>query len=55
MFQTNLVEEIKTLILRSITFFPKNHAVCEIIWKSMVEPERPQTAIQYGTWALQAG
>ena len=26
-------------------FFPKNRAVCEIMWKNMVEPVRPQMAI----------
>jgi len=26
-------------------FFPKNHAVYEIMWKNIVEPKRPQMAI----------
>jgi len=26
-----------------------------MMWKNMVEPDRPQMTIQYGTCALQAG
>ena len=35
--------------------FSKNHAVYEITWKNMVEPERPQMTIKYGACALRAG
>jgi hypothetical protein len=43
MFPTKFVEKIKTHILFSVTFFaPENRAVYEIMWKNMVEPERPQ-------------
>jgi hypothetical protein len=42
MFQTTVGEEIKTRILCSITFFFENRTVYEIIWKSSVEPGRPQ-------------
>ena len=35
MFQTEVVEEIKTQISYSITFFFKSRAVCEIILKSV--------------------
>jgi hypothetical protein len=45
------VEKIKTQILRSITF-SENRAVYEILWKNMVEPDRPQG--QYGTGVLHA-
>ena len=46
MFQTKVVEEIKTHILCStIFFFLDNRAVYEIIWKNMVEPDRPQMTI----------
>ena len=24
-------------------FFPENRSVCEIMWKILVEPDRPQT------------
>jgi len=41
--QTKAVEEIKTRILRSITFF--NRAVYEIMWKRIVEPGRAQMTI----------
>ena len=44
MFETKVVEKIKTHILCSITF-PENHAGYEIMWKIMVEPERPQMAM----------
>jgi len=33
MFQTKVVEEIKTRILYSVTFFFKNRAFYEIMWK----------------------
>ena len=43
MFQVKEVEKIKTCILCSVTFFLKVlHAVHEIMWKNMVEPDRPQ-------------
>ena len=47
MFQTKVVEKIKTHILCSVTFFfcPKNLAVYKITWKSMVEADRPQMTI----------
>jgi hypothetical protein len=45
MFQNKVVEEIKTRILCSITFFPENHAVYEITWKYFVEPDRSQMTI----------
>jgi hypothetical protein len=55
MFQTKVVDKIKTHILCSITFFSENRAVCEIMWKNMVEPDRSQVAIEYGACALHAG
>jgi hypothetical protein len=46
MFQTKVVEKIKTHILCSATFFFEKRAVCEIMWKNIVEqPERPQMTI----------
>jgi hypothetical protein len=44
MIQTKVVEKIKTLSMAS-NFFPENRAVYEIMWKSMVEPDRPQMTI----------
>jgi len=37
-FLTKIVEKIKTHNL----YFSKNHAVYEITWKNVVEPDRPQ-------------
>jgi hypothetical protein len=45
MFQTEVVEKIKTHILCSVTFFFENPTVYEIMWKNMAEPDRPQMAI----------
>jgi hypothetical protein len=44
MYQTKLVERIKTHILCSVTFF-ESRAVDEIMCKNMVEPGRPQMTI----------
>jgi len=41
MFQTKVVEKIKTHVLHSIKF-SKSRAVSEIMWKNIVEPVRPQ-------------
>jgi hypothetical protein len=46
------VEKIKTHILCSVTFF-ENRAVCEIMWKNIVEPGGPWAT--YGACALHAG
>jgi len=43
-FQTKVVDETKTHILCSVTF-SENHVVCEVMWKNMVEPDRPQMTI----------
>jgi hypothetical protein len=45
MFQTNVVEEIKTHILRSIKFF-EIRAVYEIMWKNTVQPGLLQATIR---------
>ena len=55
MFQTKVVEKIKTHILCSINFFPENRAVYDIILKNLVEPEGPQMTSEYGAYALHAG
>jgi hypothetical protein len=44
MFQIKLVEEIKTHILYSVTF-TENSAVYEIMWKNMIDLQRPQMKI----------
>jgi hypothetical protein len=43
-FQAKFVEEIKTHILCS-KHFSENCAVYEMVWKNMVEPERPHVTI----------
>jgi hypothetical protein len=45
MFQTKVVEELKKHILYSVTFFFECRAVCEIMWKNIVERGRLQMAI----------
>jgi len=57
MFQTELLEKIKTHVLLSAIFPPppKNRALYEIMWKNIVQPDSPQMAIQYGAYALHAG
>jgi hypothetical protein len=40
MFQTKVVEKIKTHVLLSATFFSENHAFYERMWKNVVEPDR---------------
>ena len=45
MFQTNVVEETKTYILCSVTFFSQNHNVYEIMWRNIAEPGRPKLTI----------
>jgi hypothetical protein len=46
MFQTKVVEKIKTHFSCSLTFFFENRTVYEIMWKNMVEPDRPQMTIR---------
>jgi hypothetical protein len=44
MFQANVVEKIKIDILCPTTFFV-DRVVCEIMWKNIVEQDRPQITI----------
>jgi hypothetical protein len=46
MFQTKAVEKIKIHILFLITFLFETRAVCEIMWKIIVESDRPQNHTQ---------
>jgi len=55
MFETNIVEKSKTHLLGSVTFFPENLAFCELMWKNMVQPDKPHMKIQYGAFVLHAG
>jgi len=45
MFQTKVIEKIKTHVFCSITFFFENRAVYEIMWKNIVERGMPQITI----------
>jgi len=45
MFQTEIIEKIKTHIVCSVTFFFLNRTVYEIMWKNIVEPSKPQMTI----------
>jgi len=47
MFQTKVVEKIKTHTLCSVPFFflSKIYAIYDIMWKNIVEPDRPQMRI----------
>jgi hypothetical protein len=49
MFQTKIVQKIKTHILCSVTFFSENLAISEITWKNIVERSRLQMTI----WRMQ--
>jgi hypothetical protein len=40
-----VLEKIKKHILCSVTFFKEKHAVCELMWKNIVERSRPQMKI----------
>jgi hypothetical protein len=42
MFQTKVLENIEAHIMFN-KFFSENRAVYEIMWKTMVEPDRPHT------------
>jgi hypothetical protein len=48
MCRAKVVEEIKSQILRSINFFPENHAVHAIVRGNKVERDRPHVTISCG-------
>jgi len=58
MIQTN-IEKIETHILSSVTLFfsLENRAVYEIIWKNIVQPDRPPKVIwcvRFASWIPKA-
>jgi hypothetical protein len=55
MFQTKVLKKAKTHILCSVTFSFENRAVNEIIWKNVVQPDRPQMRVYNGARVLRAG
>ena len=49
MFRTKAVEKIKTYNMCSVTFFYENRAIYEVMWKNIVQPDRPQmTTLRMG-------
>jgi hypothetical protein len=57
MFQTKVVEKIKTHFLCSINVFLENRAVYEIIWGNIVETDRQQVTIwnvRFACWITMA-
>jgi hypothetical protein len=55
MFQNRVSEKIKTQISCPETFFPENLALFEVMWKNMVETDRPHMTVLYDACALHAG
>ena len=45
MFHTKVVENITTHISYSVNFFFESRAVYGIMWKYVVEPDRPQVRL----------
>ena len=45
MFPTKVSEKLKTYILCLVRLFFENRAVYGIIWKNIVEPDRPQMTV----------
>jgi len=56
MFETKVVEKVKIHILCAITFvFTENHAIYEIMWRNIIELDRPRMTVQYSECVLYAG
>ena len=49
-----VAQEIKIHASRSITILFKSRVACEIMWKSIAEPNRPQITTKHGACALHA-
>jgi hypothetical protein len=49
------VRENKNTPFMFSNFFSKNLVVHEIMWKNMVQPDRPQMTVQYSVCTLHAG
>jgi hypothetical protein len=45
-FSDKSFQQAKTHVLLAITFFLANRAVCDVIWKNVVQPDRPQMTIK---------
>jgi len=46
MFQAKVAQKIKTHFIFNNFFPPENHAVLDLMWKNIVEPDRPQMTIR---------
>jgi len=44
-FQNKFAEKIKTRLSFSVTLSPENRVVYEIMWKNMVESDRPKMTV----------
>ena len=53
MFQSNAAGKKKHISFS--TMFFDTRVIYEIMWKNIVQPDRPQMTIQYGAWALHGG
>jgi len=49
------MRNISDKVSRMFKTFSKNRAVCDMMWKNMAQPERPQMTIYYGAHSLRAG
>jgi hypothetical protein len=54
MYHTKFAEKIKTQIYVH-KLFHENFVLCGIMWKNMVQTDRPQITIKYGACASYAG
>jgi hypothetical protein len=43
--EKKVVEKIKTHFMFNNFFFSENHAVYEVMWKNMIEPDTPQMTV----------
>jgi hypothetical protein len=52
MLQTKIVQKIKHTFY-VLWLFLENRAICQIMWKNMVQPDRPQTMdLAHAHWML---
>jgi len=55
MFHTKFVEKIKKKTYPVFSNFSENCAACEIMYKNVKQPDRPQITTEYAADALNAG
>ena len=56
MLQANAIETIKTQTMCSVIFFFENRVIYEIMWKNIVEQDRPQViySTRFACWIPKA-